>query len=946
MIKQLLYKTFGLRDGEIAISFLMQLYIFIVITVLLIVKPTVNALFLNTLGADNLPYAYLMVAAVAVITTVLYNKALKNNSLYKITNYALVIFSVFFIALSVILYYKALNQFVLYFYYLFVAMFAVIATSQFWTFANMVFNAREAKRLFGFIGAGAIAGGVFGGYLTSLIVSSFGNKTVILVAGLLMLVNIPILQKIYHLRLRKLNIYSRRNQNFSEQKVNDSTLFIILKSKHLTYLALITGISVLVAKLVDFQFSDFANRNFRNPDDLASFFGFWFSTFNVIALLIQLLLTNRILTKLGVSTTLLILPLGIALGGLLFLTFPELWVLVIIKGLDGSFKQSINKAAFELSIMPIPIGIKNQAKSFIDVAVDSVATGFAGFLLVFLIKKLDLPTSYITIIILFFVLIWIVLIFRLREAYYNSFRENIKRNLVKKNTSSFGLKHETTIVTAKAILNNGEEEEILNLLDRLNNFKIKTLKPYIIGLLQHESVTVKIAAINQLYTYDKGTAIKDVEALLSIKNDELVYEALEYLLHHTYKSDSSIFNSYLNHSNDFLSNATLLCLAKVAKNNYSLAKRYNLEKRIAQKVDELSTPDGFSRKESVAILLNTIAHSGYKKFHSFIAVHLNNKDEYIVNYAIQAAGLSKDEQFIDKLLQFLKEKPFKKATIKALKNYGYKIVETLLESNTLENLDDDAKKSIPKLIQSFKTQDSVNLLQKLLKHKDIIVRYKAIIALSKLKEKSRDLYISNRLIKSALFRECKFYKNTLIINKSIEQQIESPEDKHAITLDAKTEISIARTSIYDILIEQEQISLKNIFKLLSILYNKSDIEMSYEGLFSDIKEAKINALEFLDNLLQSQLKTNVFPLIEHLVISDESHKTTLQLHQISEKNYLNLIVKNRGKRLKLEVINLIYYLNNKNYASIIKPLLKHKNRDVKYLAFKTLNSLTGLRSAS
>ena len=47
--------------------------------------------------------------------------------------------------------------------------------------------------------------------------------------------------------------------------------------------------------------------------------------------------------------------------------------------------MEVNKAAFELSIMPIPIGIKNQAKSFIDVAVDSVATGFAGFLLVFLI---------------------------------------------------------------------------------------------------------------------------------------------------------------------------------------------------------------------------------------------------------------------------------------------------------------------------------------------------------------------------------------------------------------------------------------------------------------------------------------------------------------------------------------------------------------------------------
>ena len=323
MLKNILYKTFGLRDGEIAISFLMQLYIFIIITVLLIVKPTVNALFLNQLGADNLPYAYLLVALVAVLTTYFYNKILKNNTLVKVAIYALLIFSLTFLVLSVLLQFNIINHFVLYFYYLFVSLFAVIATSQFWMFANMVFNTREAKRLFGFIGAGAIAGGIFGGYLTSIIAASYGNKAVMLLASVLILINIPILRKIYKLRLRKLSIYDRRTHKSNTSNVSDSALHLIIKSKHLTYLALITGISVIIAKLVDFQFSDFANRSFRDSDSLASFFGFWFSTFNVIALSIQLLLTNRVLTKFGVSTTLLFLPIGIALGSLLFLTFPN-----------------------------------------------------------------------------------------------------------------------------------------------------------------------------------------------------------------------------------------------------------------------------------------------------------------------------------------------------------------------------------------------------------------------------------------------------------------------------------------------------------------------------------------------------------------------------------------------------------------------------------------------
>ena len=403
MVKKLLNKTFGLRDGELHISFLMQLYIFIIITVLLIVKPTVNAIFLSQLGAEHLPYGYILVAIIAMITSFFYTKAIRRFSLIKVIVVTLVLFSLSFVLLSYLLHKSLLNDWMLYVYYLGVSLFAVITTSQFWILANMVYNSREAKRLFGFIGAGAIAGGIFGGYLTSIVTEQYGNMTVIWIAAFLTLCCIPILLRIYKLKIKKLNIYVRSQRKFNDNHKEQSSLSLISKSKHLTYLALIAGIGVIVAKLVDFQFSDFASRAIENPDKLASFFGFWFSSFNLVALILQLFLTNRLLSKLGVSSTLLILPLGIALGSLLFLTFPELWVLIIIKGIDGGFKQSLNKAAYELSIMPIPLNVKNQAKSYIDVVVDSIATGLSGLMLIFLIRKLDLSTSYITVIVLLFV---------------------------------------------------------------------------------------------------------------------------------------------------------------------------------------------------------------------------------------------------------------------------------------------------------------------------------------------------------------------------------------------------------------------------------------------------------------------------------------------------------------------------------------------------------------
>ena len=943
MLRKLFNKTFGLRDGEIYISFLMQLYIFIIITVLLIVKPTINALFLSKLGAEHLPYGYLLVALIAVVTSYFYNKAIRNFSLLRVTIISLAVFSLGFIVLSAILQFSALSSWILYFYYLGVSLFAVITTSQFWILANMVFNAREAKRLFGFIGAGAIAGGVFGGYLTSIVVSAYGNKTVILLAAILILCCIPIIQKIWKLRIRKMNTYIRTQRKFNDINGEESSIKLISKSKHLTYLALITGISVIVAKLVDFQFSDFAHKAIEDADQLASFFGFWFSTFNLIALALQLFLTNRFLSRLGVSSTLLVLPLGIALGSLLFLTFPELWVLIIIKGIDGSFKQSLNKAAVELSIMPIPYHIKNQAKSFIDVAVDSIATGISGFMLIFFIRKLELSTSYITVIVLLFVFIWIILIYRLREAYFNSFKSNIQRNLSTETVKNKKGKKETTLVTARQILSKGSPDEILTLLDRLSHFKIIALKSNIINLLDHPSNSIKGEAIKQLYKYDKGTAIHKVEKLVNEKDDDLVYTALDYIINHSYLTESAFFKKYLDHQTDYISNAALLCLAKEASNNQQLSLKYNLHNRIGERVRALNSPEGFSRKEAVAELLITIAYSGINKYFSFISVHLNNRDPYIVKHAIKAAGITANQQFLEMILEYIAEKEYRKAAIKALKNYGPGITNTILDLDKAEDLRDNVKQYLPKVVQSFNTQGAIRILMRLLRSRDVVIRYEASKSLIKLRTQNKKLFFNKRLFKAEILNESKFYKETLDAIASIQETIKQSQID-AVDEDSDIEVLIARESLIDVLDEQLELSLKCIFKLLSLIYDETDIEVTYSGLFSNIKEARVNALEFLDNLLQNQLKTRVFPLIEYSVIENNDYDASpLKLNIWSEKLYVSLLMKKRGKRMKLELLHLIKELNDKSYIPLVTPLKKHSNKEIKFFAHNTLESLAGIR---
>ena len=59
-------------------------------------------------------------------------------------------------------------------------MFGVVAPAQVWTLANYVLTTREAKRMFGFIGSGATAGWIVGGYLTQVTAKRFGAESTLI----------------------------------------------------------------------------------------------------------------------------------------------------------------------------------------------------------------------------------------------------------------------------------------------------------------------------------------------------------------------------------------------------------------------------------------------------------------------------------------------------------------------------------------------------------------------------------------------------------------------------------------------------------------------------------------------------------------------------------------------------------------------------------------------
>lgn len=277
--------------------------------------------------------------------------------------------------------------------------------------------------------------------------------------------------------------------------------------------------------------------------------------------------------------------------------------------------------------------------------------------------------------------------------------------------------------------------------------------------------------------------------------------------------------------------------------------------------------------------------------------------------------------------------------MKSLTQYGPEITRTILSLENDEILPSDVRRHLPAVIATFNTQNSIRILYKFLTSKDVITRKKASKNIKKLISNNPSLRIDKRRITKLILTESKYYKNTIyaiesfniLINAAV---IEQSQDKSAY------DRLVAREGVVMLLIEQLEQSLETIFALLSLRYNQEDITAAYYGIKSNDPEAKINAIEFLDNLLHIRLKSNILPLLEFNFIDPSNESSLIQKTDIlNEYNIIKMLTQNRGERMKLAMLHLIEASNDSKYKSILNHISVHKDRALKEQAQRVLLNL-------
>ena len=169
LLQRVLSPLVEVRKEEVPGITLMFAYAFLCMTAYNIIQPLTRSKLIASLGAVNVPWVIFGSGLLIGLLMVGYTRivsALPRTWSLPITQVGMAGIMVVFWVL-----FQGGGDWVSVAFYLWGLLLGVLLISQFWTLANGVYDPRQAKRMFGFIGGGVALGGMTGAGVTATLVA-------------------------------------------------------------------------------------------------------------------------------------------------------------------------------------------------------------------------------------------------------------------------------------------------------------------------------------------------------------------------------------------------------------------------------------------------------------------------------------------------------------------------------------------------------------------------------------------------------------------------------------------------------------------------------------------------------------------------------------------------------------------------------------------------------
>ena len=849
-MKRWIERALNIHSGDLGRGSLLCACLFLVITTYKIGGVAGPALFLSRFQAKQLAYADISSAMLVILVIAGYVRVAR-----LVPFQGLLLGSTLFFASNCVVFWGLIHYLHLAWlfpvFYVWVKIFGVLVPTQIWTLANYVLTTREAKRVFGMVGGGGIAGWIFSGFFSKTIAKRFGAESLLLGMVLFLLICTGLIVLIR----RSGWVAGSGAEEGSRAHDSPRNLFgsmrVVFSSSYLSAIAAVICIGSLVTTLTGWQFLAIAQQTLQKKDALAAFFGDFNFYAGILSLVFQLLVTPRFLRRFGIGAALFALPATVFLGSAGVLAFGTLGSVVVLKGFDQVQRYSLDKSAVELLYLPLSARIKIQVKWFIDTVVWRLGDGLSGLAVLIFATTLHMQARQISGIVMVLISGWLVAVAVARRQYVLTLKESISQHRVDVEQTSMGVLDRSTADLLAAKLSTSDPNEILYALSLFEVERQRAAHPVIRSLLYHSSPQIRQRAITILAETGDKSVRPEIESLLKDPDLNVRTEALLYLTHHAHVDPLELMQDEGDFADFSVSSAVVAFLARPGETQILEAAQQILNNMVGE-----PSPERQRHRVEAARLLGELPDS----FDPLLANLLADPDPVVAREAIQSAGKLRKRRLVPELLDLLSHAELRTDAAASLGEFGDSIVGSLRDHLGDTAVSIEARREIPGIMVRIGTPSAAQVLMENLLESDTTLRFRTISALNKLQRLHPEIETDTQMLETVLAAEILgHYRSYQILDKLGSAEGEDP---------------VARA-----LPESMQQELERVFRVLGLLYPHLDVHSAHVGLQSKNVAVHDNALEFLDNVLKPQLREMLVPLLDSKVtVHERAHLAQRLVH--------------------------------------------------------------------
>ena len=834
--------TLRIRPGEQRRTALMAGYAANAIGAVVVGRSVRDALFLKHNGARGLAWMYVASSAAIVATAWVYGRyadRVQRGTLNSVT----ALICAFGCLLSWGLLRGGAGSWVYPALYIFVEVLGSLVVIQFWTLANDVFHAREAKRLFGYIGGGGTLANVVFGLLVGRFANTWGapNLLFIMVAQMILCAvfarvvarSVPLAPLLSKSVTRKGIVLTREGVS-------------VLANRHLTLVAAVAAVSAAAVTIVDFQFKSAAAAA-MGQDELAGYFGRFYGICGGIALAVQIWVTGRVLERFGILASLLPLPAGLAVGSAFSAVVPNpgLFVQSFAKGSDTIFRYTINDASMQLLYVPVRPHLRGRAKAFIDGILKPLAIALTGGVLLFY-KQTGGMSRPLTAAVLFLVSLWIFLLVRARGEYVKSLVESLERHHLDFGSAPIAAQTGAASKALRQALLSADAGTVLHALTLLPQPASAEFADQLIRLLESKSPAVRAAALDQLGSARLQPTLPALRARLDDAAPEVRAAALMAVCALEQENAVATVTPFLDPKR---APETVVRAAAVV----ALVRHAGLDGILAA-ADALKALLAAEDPRDRAVACEALGQIGVKTFYRPLLAFLADRDATVRRRAIAAAGKLRSPELLTALIDAFEHRDTALEAAAALASYGPGIEPHLAAALVDDSRPSVVRRSVALVLGRIPTRAALDALVPGLHSRSRSVRRASGRALTRLHRKNRELGFDKVEVEGAVYDELKRARVALAALKKLRleplpagQAPRTPEELLGLTL-----------------LEQRDSHVLQGMLLLEALVPQVRLDVVAENLRSDSAQSRGNAIEVMDQALPEPWKSLILAALDEV----------------------------------------------------------------------------------